>query len=237
VSELTFPRRPEADALSFRLQRGFRALLDAMARPGELAELGALAPDAEVEGARMGLLPQTLTLADVLLDGQTSVCVAGPAGEAQARELSRRTHVRIRPAAEASFCILPQAAAGPVARETIAALSAGTLISPHLGATVLVECATLVGRGKDGRLAGSASGNTAAWAFELEGPGIAGASRITCDRADAIEAAVAREDEFPCGIDLVLIDGAGHVACIPRSSKVTPAGEAHDFEGVGSWAM
>jgi alpha-D-ribose 1-methylphosphonate 5-triphosphate synthase subunit PhnH len=237
MSEATFPRRPEADALSFRLQRGFRALLDAMARPGELAELGALAPDAAAEGARMGLLPQTVTLADVVLDGQTSACVAGTAGEAQARELSRRTHVHVRPAAEAAFCILPLGSCGAPARDAVAALSAGTLVAPHLGATCLVECATLVGRNKDGRLAGSASGSVAAWSFELAGPGIDGTSRIACDRADAIEAAIERADEFPCGIDLVLVDGAGHVACIPRSSTVTPAGEARDFEGVGSWAM
>jgi alpha-D-ribose 1-methylphosphonate 5-triphosphate synthase subunit PhnH len=234
ASSAVFERRPEADEVAFRLQRGFRALLGAMARPGELLDMGELAPDAASEAERMGLTPQAVTILDVLLDAQTSLTVAGDADGSIARALSLRTHAHIRPDDEAAFCIVPRGVTGDAAAGLIARLSPGTLISPHLGATVVAECGTLVGLDADGSRTGSVSGATRPSAFELSGPGVDGTSRIECDRADVIEAIQARGDEFPCGIDLILVDGAGHVACIPRSSQVTSLGEA---KGGASWDM
>lgn len=234
ASNAVFARDPKADELAFRLQRGFRALLDAMARPGELAELGALAPDAAAEAARMGLMPQTVTLLDVLLDGQTSFCIAGDASGRATRELSLRTHAHARMAAEAAFCIVPRTTTGAEASFAVTSLSGGTLISPHLGATVIAECGALIGADKDGHRTGSASGVAPRDAWQLEGPGIDGTSRIECDRADVVDALAEREDEFPCGVDLVLVDGAGHLACVPRSSRVTALGACGEE---GPWAM
>ena len=54
--------------------------------------------------------------------------------------------------------------------------------------------------------------------WELSGPGIDGAAHFSCDRGDVLRARVARMDEFPCGIDLIFVDGFGHIAAIPRSS-------------------
>lgn len=234
ASEATFERRPEEDAVAFRLQRGFRALLDAMARPGELCDLGGLAPDVASEAERMGLMPTTVSLLDVLLDGQTSFCVVGDEGDRASREVSLRTHAHIRASEEAAFCIVPRDAEKDAVTSAIAALTPGTLISPQLGATVVVECGALIGTDREGKRAGSASGAAPRGLWELSGPGVNGTSRLECDRADVIDAAIARADEFPCGIDLVLIDGAGHLAAIPRSSKVHALGNAREE---GQWAM
>jgi alpha-D-ribose 1-methylphosphonate 5-triphosphate synthase subunit PhnH len=234
VADKTFPRQAAADELSFRLQRGFRTLLDAMARPGELCELDALAPDAVAEGRRLGLFAQTMSLCDVLLDGQTSLAVAGDDGETRACELSRRTHVHVRGFGQASFAIIPLGATAEQAAGAVAALTSGTLVSPHMGATCLVECATLIGTDRDGVRSGSSSGSDAPRIWELSGPGIKDTARIACDRAAVIDAAVARQDEFPCGIDLVLLDAAGHLAAIPRSTKVVALDESVE---VDAWAM
>lgn len=229
-----FERQPAADAVAFRLQKGFRALLDAMARPGELASLDALAPDAEYESSQTGLLRQTISLGDILLDGQTSLAVAGPNGDAIAHALSRRTHVHIRGMEEASFCIIPGNLESEEVRRAVLALTPGTLESPHLSATCIIECSTLIGQDRNGVRSGSTSGIEAPSVWELSGPGVDGTVRIACDCACALKAREERHDEFPCGIDIVFVDGAGHLACIPRSTHVVALGTMGE---VDVWAM
>lgn len=135
-------------------------------------------------------------------------------------------------------------------------MTAGTLEAPHLGATCIVECSTLLGRGRDGTLTGSSSNAShvapdqygepgsvaaavasaqAATEWRITGPGVDGSAVIACDRGDVLRARVEREDEFPCGIDVVLVDGAGHVIAIPRSSAIECAGALED--GGCSWDM
>ncbi|MGI6033672.1 MAG: phosphonate C-P lyase system protein PhnH [Coriobacteriales bacterium] len=217
--DVEFPRRAEADAVSFRLQSGFRAILDAMARPGEVVDFGPLAPDSVQEGKRAGLFATTMSLADVLLDGETSVFIAGPAGAESARTLSQRTHAHVRGAEACMFCLIPHDVRGDEANQALSALSPGTLVSPHLGATAIVECSTLLGHDRYGRKAGSSSGTSRAHGWVLSGPGIVESAKILCDRSDILATRNGRGDEFPCGIDLMLVDGAGHVVCVPRSRE------------------
>ena len=75
----------------------------------------------------------------------------------------------------------------------------------------------------------------AATEWRITGPGVDGSAVIACDRGDVLRARVEREDEFPCGIDVVLVDGAGHVIAIPRSSAIECAGALED--GGCSWDM
>ncbi|MGI6590534.1 MAG: phosphonate C-P lyase system protein PhnH [Eggerthellaceae bacterium] len=234
LNDTLFPRQPDADELAFRLQSGFRTLLDALARPGELTDLAALAPDAIDEGRRIGLFAQTMALCDVLLDGQTTVAVAGERGSVVAHELSHRTHAHIRPLEEAAFCIIPVGTSDADTASAIAALSPGTLAAPDRGATCLVECATLIGPDRDGVRSGSSSGIGVPRAWRLSGPGIERSTRIACDRSVALDAVAARKDEFPCGIDLILVDAAGHVVGMPRSTQLVALDET---EEVDAWVM
>ena len=258
-------RDASADVRAFYLQAAFRALLDAMARPGELAELPAPEPRLRDEAKRCGLTPSALMLADVLIDAATTFAVAGTGASAAApaarephapvapvaaeRELSIRTHCPARPVDEALYVFVPAAVRGEAAAAAVKALTPGTLASPHLGATCVVECGTLLGASADGARTGSASGSEPTATYVLSGPGVDGTAQLTCDRAEVVDARLDRADEFPCGIDLVFVDGAGHVACIPRSTKVgaaegaAPADAADiartaaDKEGGSAWAM
>lgn len=56
---------------------------------------------------------------------------------------------------------------------------------------------------------------------EVRGPGVADVNRFAVDRVDWARARDARRDEFPCGIEIVLVDPAGRVVAVPRSSRVT----------------
>ena len=240
-------RDAAADVRAFYLQAAFRALLDAMARPGELAELPQPAAALKAEAARFGMDVSTLMLADVLLDAATSFAVAGPRADALERAVAGRTHAAVRPVADAAFVLVGADVRGDAAEQAVAAASAGTLLEPHTGATMIVACGTLLGVDATGARTGSASGSAPCEAFELAGPGVDGTARLELDRGDAVRARIARADEFPCGIDLVFVDGAGHVAAIPRSSAVTPvaagagagdgAASARVQNGGTSWDM
>lgn len=214
-----FERDALIDRRAFYLQAAFRALLDATARPGEVAELPRADEACAADAAEAGLLAPTVTVADVLLDAATSVAVAGQDTEA-ARVISRRTHALGAPVETAPYVLLPCSVRGDEASAAVASLTPGNLLDPQLGATCVVECSALVGAGPDGSRVGSSSGEAAASAWRLTGPGIKDAALVECDRADVLLARIGRADEFPCGIDLVLVDRAGHVVAIPRTTRI-----------------
>ena len=212
-----FDRDPSLDERAFELQGTFRTALDCMARTGEVCRLSVT--DAyEAEAKRCGVFPATLMLADMLLDSGTTFCMATAGYEYAARQIASRTHVTPAALGTAACVIVPEAFRGEDAVSAVAELAAGTLEQPHLGATTIVECSVLLGLDAQGMRVGSASHACAKSAWELSGPGVDGAAHISCDRGDVLRARVARKDEFPCGIDLMFVDGFGHIAAVPRSS-------------------
>ena len=212
-----FARDAASDARAFELQRTFRALLDCLARPGEVVFLESserAAGDAKAAGA----FPGTLMVADALLDAGTTFSVAeGPEG-ALDQLVARRTHARALPAERAAYALVTDAVRDEAATAYVESLSSGTLEEPHMGATCIIECSVLLGLDAQGGKVGSASHSHAKSCWELEGPGVDGAARIVVDRADVMRARESRGDEFPCGIDLVFVDGFGHMVAVPRSS-------------------
>lgn len=223
-----FERDAVLDRRAFVLQASFRALLDAMARPGEVSELPRADEQARADALAAGLFASTVTALDVLLDAATSLAVAGPDAARAERSLTRRTHALRAPLPEAPYAVLPLSVPAGQAAETVSSLSPGTLLDPHLGATCVVECGALLGTDARGGRVGSVSGDAPARGFRLRGPGIRESALLACDRPEALVARSARGDEFPCGIDLVLVDRVGHVAAIPRTTAI---------EEVGTWAM
>lgn len=215
-----FERDETLDAQAFALQSTFRVLLDCMARPGEVARLD-VTPAVTADAKRAGVLPATLALADVLLDAGTTAAVAAGADDGLARAIARRTHVALAAVSTATYAILPDSVRGEAARALIMSLTPGTLEDPHRGATCIVECAALLGMSAEGERIGSVSTALERSCWELTGPGIKTAMRLEIDRGEVMRARWERGDEFPCGIDLVFVDGAGHVAAVPRSTFVT----------------
>ena len=199
------------------MQGTFRTVLDCMARPGEVCRLSV--KDAyEAEAKRCGAFPATLMLADMLLDSGTTFCMATAGYERAARQIASRTHVTPAALDAAACVIVPEDFRDEGAASAVAELTAGTLEQPHLGTTAIVECSVLLGLDAQGMPVGSASHACAKSAWELTGPGVDGVAHFSCDRGDVLRARVARLDEFPCGIDLMFVDGFGHIAAIPRSS-------------------
>ncbi len=106
----------------------------------------------------------------------------------------------------------------------------GTFMEPHLGATAVVMIGSLIlhpedlnGTSKD-RCGDSRYSPGGYWI--LEGPGVNGSSLLACDPGDrhylqAILAARGQAcSEFPLGVDLMLLDRAGRIVCLPRTTSV-----------------
>lgn len=176
-------------------QRCFRALLDAMSRPGRVQRLALSGtPPAPLGPAAAAVL---LTLADA----ETPVWLdAGPAAEAWIR-FHAGCPVVAEPGA-AAFVI----ACGPA--PALAALDAGTEEEPHRSATLVVQVAAL----EEGT------------GWRLSGPGIERAHRLAVQGLPEGFPAQwqANRRRFPRGVDVILCAG-DRLAALPRTVAIEDA--------------
>ena len=201
------------DAELHRAQRAFRSVLDAFARPGTVQSIE-LAPG---NPARPAALDAALDAATRLfVDQAVTFCVADSETDATTAYLTSETHARRAPLRDADFVVVPARADAQTAREAVAEACRGTLASPEKGATVLMGCARLAEVPEDSQVA-----EPAVHVVALRGPGVERENRFAVDRADWLRARDARGDEFPCGIEIVLVDPDGRVVAVPRSSRAT----------------
>jgi len=170
-----------------RQQTVFRQLLSAFSFPGRIETL--------TEG---DALTQTLA---TLVDREATL--ADP--QNLLNDLTRqRLQARMTGPERAQF-IVADGSLPPVFEPSL-----GTLESPELGATILLQVAKL--------------GEGAAW--QLTGPGIAASQSLAIAGLDPawIERRRAWNEGFPLGVDLVLID-RGRVLALPRTTRITAQGE------------
>lgn len=189
---MTAPLTPGFAEPVLDAQRCFRAVLEAMARPGRVQRLPGLpTPPAPLGAAAAAVL---LTLADA----ETPVWL--DAGEAAAAWLRFHAGAPITATpAEATFLL---ASGTPPA---LAELAQGSDEEPHRSATLIVQVATL----EEG----------AGW--RLTGPGIEHAHRLRVTGLPTGFAAEwqANHARFPCGIDLILCAGE-RLAALPRTTTL-----------------
>ena len=178
---------PVADA-----QSAFRAVLDAMSRPGRVFRL----PRPPTPPAP--LCPAVGAVLLALADHETPLWLdAGPDAEAWARF-------------HAGCPVLPDPAAADFllavrAPPTLSALRPGTDEDPHASATLILQVAALAeGEG-----------------WRLTGPGIETAHRLRVTGAPEgfLAAWAANRAGFPRGIDVILCAGE-HVAALPRTVAI-----------------
>lgn len=203
------------DAGLHRAQRAFRSVLDAFARPGTVH---VVEPAANSPARPVALGASLEAVVRLFVDQAVTFCVADAESDATAAYLTGETHARRFPVREADLVVVPARADAQTAEEAVAQACRGTLVSPEKGATVLVGCARLAPADE---AAGECGDEPALHVVEVRGPGVADVNRFAVDRVDWARARDARRDEFPCGIEIVLVDPAGRVVAVPRSSRVT----------------
>ena len=181
-------------------QATFRALMDAMARPGEIKELGDL-------DAPAPLAAGTAAIVRSLADYETPVWL----DDALAAEPAVAAWIRFQTGApiaadpqQAAFALVGNANALP----DFTTFSPGNADYPDRSTTVIVQVE---------RFAGAA--------YSLAGPGIQHRTDTSAEPLPDDFAArwAANGALFPCGIDLVLVAGT-NVAALPRTVRVTRKG-------------
>jgi alpha-D-ribose 1-methylphosphonate 5-triphosphate synthase subunit PhnH len=203
-------------------QQVFRAVMDALARPGTVHRLpdGVAAPSA--------LLP-VLALADL----GTPACVLADAGE-WADVVRAMTSAPAAALAQAQLV----AALRPVTGDELASLRTGTAEAPENGALACLSVAGLRplpdGDGADGigtraasgdgvgDGAGDGAGATGGRRLRLSGPGIPGTRDLLVTGLPPGFVAVRREltGGFPAGADLLLVSPDGDLAGLPRTTLI-----------------
>lgn len=192
-------------------QAAFRAVMDAMARPGSVHRLEGLA------GAPAPLSPVAAAVAMTLADFETPVFIdAILAGNPEvARWLTFHSGAPIvRDPAQAAFALIADAGSAP----SLDAFAIGTDTYPDRSTTLIVQVGALDGGGRSSTVR----------SLHLEGPGIRGGATLGVSGlpADIVGRLAANRALFPRGVDLILA-GPDAVAALPRSTRV----RADDREG------
>lgn len=194
----------------FDAQEHYRLLLDSMARPGKinlLPRMQLAAPPVLTEAAAL--------VGFALLNADVSFQVDGAGADQATRYLLVNTSARPVDAEEADFVF----ASGQASAALVDSMKKGTLPYPEEGATLVANVGALA---TEAQGLGRSSTQLDDLAITLKGPGVAG-EKIFFVRglnAAVLTALQQSNSEFPLGIDLILADGDGRLACIPRSSQI-----------------
>ncbi len=182
-------------------QRAFRAVLDALARPGTLQAVGVdLAPPAP-------LTPELAAVTLALADADAPLWLDAPLAGSEAVAAYLRFHTGAPLVAEpraAAFALI----ADPAACPPFAHFAQGDPAYPDRSATLVLAVDQLASEG----------------GLVLAGPGVRGTARLRAGPLPADFAARCAENHagFPLGVDLLLVAPAC-VAGLPRSTRVTEA--------------
>jgi alpha-D-ribose 1-methylphosphonate 5-triphosphate synthase subunit PhnH len=182
----------------------FRAVLEALCRPGRVVHL----PAGVATSVPPAAVP-VLALAD--LDVSVATLEAGD-GSAWASSIRSVTGCRLAAAADADMVVAIRSPSGP----EVASLRAGTAEAPERGARLFVLCAAITEGSTD-------AGTT----IRIQGPGASAGRTITVTGVDAdvFRTLSGANRGFPGGVDTWLITGDRRMIGIPRSSRIDIRGD------------
>lgn len=179
-------------------QQCFRQILRAMSEPGTLVQLcSPTTPE--------GLAPASFALCQTLLDSDTRLWLS-PGFDRPGIERNLRFHCGLsltRQREEAHFALARQDEL-----QTLEGFGRGSPEYPETGVTLLLEV--------------SLEGPRSSHCLTLSGPGIDGERQIHVSglTGPVLDELLNRQDSFPQGIDLMLID-QHQLICIPRTTRVS----------------
>ncbi|WP_068408153.1 phosphonate C-P lyase system protein PhnH [Labrenzia sp. OB1] len=186
-------------------QACFRAVMNAMARPGtrQSLDIAGLTPPAPLTSV-------AAALALTLLDYDTPVWLDKPLMASEAVKAFLRFHTGapiVNEPVEAAFALV----ANPGQMIPLASFNQGSAEYPDRSATVI-----LLGQG-------FGAARTATPAVTLTGPGIQDSTAFPVGPVPPVfwEQVAANSRQFPRGIDLIFA-GAAEIAALPRSTRILP---------------
>ncbi len=181
-------------------QQAFRAVMNALARPGTIQPVMGLAE------APAPLTPVAAAVILALADFETSVYLDTSLSTDEIRTyLSFHSGAKLtREPSQAAFAVI----ADPLALGPFGGFALGTDAYPDRSTTLILQVPSL----NEGR------------SFRLEGPGIKGSAELTVEGlpADIVARLADNHALFPRGVDLVLAGPHG-VAALPRTTRISEA--------------
>ncbi len=205
----------------------FRKVLDAMAWPGKVVDL----PKAAVRPPA----PWPASVAQVartLLDAQVTFTVQGENSEGLSRYLTTNTGSPPASVNNADYVF----AEPSIDELALWNLNPGTLLSPEDSATLVLACRVVSDPGRSPVLSAStavAATDLENWpiAISLRGRGIRGRRSIVVDQqaSRVLQELAAMEHEYPLGVDVILVDGAGCLVGLPRTTRWQKEGALWDM--------
>ena len=180
-------------------QAAFRAVMDALARPGRIRPLGpGLTPPAP-------LTPELAAVALALTDADTPVWLDAALADAPDVAAYLRFHTGAPltdDPARAAFALVRE----PARCLPLTSFAPGTPAYPDTSTTLVLALDAI---------------SAGAW-LHLKGPGIAGRARVALTPLPSgfVGQLAANRADFPLGVDLILT-APGQVAGLPRSTVVT----------------
>lgn len=177
----------------------FRAVLEALSRPGKVVDL----PAGVATSVPPAAVP-VLALADLDVSVATFEVGDGPMWASSIRSV---TGCRLAPAADADMILAER----PPTADEVSSLRVGTAHAPERGARLFVRC--------DAITEGSTSAGTT---IRIKGPGASAGRTITVIGVggDVFGALAAANRAFPAGVDTWLVAGDRRMVGIPRSSRI-----------------
>jgi len=169
----------------------FRVILQGMSHPGKVYPL----PNLSGAGSAV------IEILGCLMDNEVSFAVIGD----RDMETVIVRHTDSRPVSfeYADYIIVRNG----TTRGKLAGFKRGSLEYPDTGATSLYLVEAL---------------SEAKGEIVLTGPGVNGTASLRITGLDPSELQLLRQvnSEFPLGVDAIFLDQGGHIACIPRSSRI-----------------
>jgi alpha-D-ribose 1-methylphosphonate 5-triphosphate synthase subunit PhnH len=183
-------------------QSTFRSVMDAMARPGSMQRIGAVA------GTPAAMMRGTAAIALTLFDHDTPIWLDG--GMSGASDVAKwlKFHTSAPVIADSSICSFALVG-DPKNLPTLDRFAFGSNEYPDRSTTLILQVESLAHGPR----------------FELQGPGIDGTAvlQATIQPKDLFERLAINAALFPRGIDVVLVHDDAIVA-IPRTTRIAAKG-------------
>lgn len=184
------------------LQDIYRKILKTMSRPGKIENIAAVGQKVNIKIAAGKELTALLL---TLLDAEVSFCFAAQADQGAAEKINQLTYALQAQPDQADYIVVSRNANNQELLQALAVAKTGSLLNPHASATVIVEVQRLSNEQQ----------------LCLSGPGIKEWAILSVDTDyDWLAAREQKVAEFPLGIDMILVDVQGNIACLPRTTRI-----------------
>ncbi|MBN2221970.1 MAG: phosphonate C-P lyase system protein PhnH [Vallitaleaceae bacterium] len=187
--------------------KAYRKLVHACSYPGEKVSLTEYSKKNELH---FGLSDALVLFAYMLLDAEVNFSVVGEGSNEITHQLMNLTYSKRADYYEADFILITKDAQETEVEDALSKVKVGSLVDPHLSATVIYEIDSL----------------DEGIPYEIKGPGIKDCHTIHLQTS--VEWNRIRKEknkEFPLGIDLYFIDKKNQLLALPRTIQVIQGGE------------